>query len=209
MYEVLFPKSTCYGKNMKKSIHSKKIGLLPYLYIFTLLFFLLPFIHISLSMLAILCMTVPFFIRFYYKENVWCRHYCPRASFTSLIGRKRGNYKKTPTIFSDGYLKKMILIYFVLNLIFITGSTIQVSLGKMVAMPYIRLFIAIPLFPIYQLVDISLSQWALHLSYRLYSMMLSSSILGIAFGLLYRGRAWCAVCPVGTILKKIPTEAKK
>ncbi len=192
---------------MTHSIDTKRRGLVPYLFLITTLFFILPFIHISLSLLALLCMAVPFIIRFTKRENLWCRHYCPRASFTSLVGRKRGKYKQTPLMFRDGYLRKLMLTYFTLNLLFITGSTIQVALGKMVAMPYIRLFIAIPLFPIFQVVDIEMSQWLLHLSYRLYSMMLSSTILGVVFGILYRGRAWCAVCPVGTILKKIPKEA--
>ena len=194
---------------MNTSIVSKRRGLVPHIYIFTIFFFLLPFIHISLSLFALLCMAIPFIIRFTKKENLWCRHYCPRASFTSLVGRKRGKYKQTPLIFRDGYLKKMMLTYFTLNLIFITGSSIQVALGNMMAMPYIRLFIAIPLFPIPQVLDVTMSDWLLHVSYRLYSMMLSSTILGVVFGILYRGRAWCAVCPVGTILKKIPTETKR
>lgn len=194
---------------MNTSTTKKQYGLRPYLYIFTLSFFTLPFIHISFSFLAFLCMLIPFIMLLTRKENIWCRHYCPRASITTLVGRKRGKYKKTPIIFRDGYLKKMMLTYFTLNLLFITGSTIGVARGSMAAMPYIRLFIAIPLFPIPQLIDISMSQWMSHLSYRLYSMMLSSTILGITFALLYRPRAWCAVCPVGTILKKIPTEQKK
>jgi polyferredoxin len=194
---------------MNFSISKKRYGLIPYLYVYTLLFFTLPFIHITLSLLAFLCMSIPFIILISKKENLWCRHYCPRASFTSLVGRKKGKYTLLPIIFRDGYLKKMMLTYFTLNLLFITGSTIQVALGNMVAMLYIRLFIAIPLFPLPQLLDISTSQWVLHLSYRLYSIMLSSTLLGVVFGMLYRGRAWCAVCPVGTILKKIPTDNRQ
>ncbi len=190
---------------MNTSTH-KRYGLVPYIYIFTLSFFTLPFLHISFSFLAFLCMATPFALHLITKKNVWCRHYCPRASLTTVVGRKKGKYKLPPTIFRDGYLKKVMLTYFSLNLLFITGSTISVAIERMVAMPYIRLFIAIPLIPLPQLLDISMSSWMVHLSYRLYSMMLSSTILGIVFAILYRPRAWCAVCPVGTILKKIPTN---
>ncbi|NCB01231.1 MAG: 4Fe-4S binding protein [Spirochaetia bacterium] len=188
------------------NISQKRNGLIPGLFIITILYFFLPFISIIFALAAFLCMAIPFIILTTKKKNLWCRHYCPRASFTSVIGRKKGNYKKTPKMFNDGYLRKLLLTYFTMNLIFITGSTIQVALGNMASMPYIRLFIAIPLFPLPQLYDITISQWLLHLSYRLYSMMLSSTLLGVWFALRYRGRAWCAVCPVGTLLKKIPTR---
>ncbi len=189
---------------MASPVHRKK-GLITGLFIITLLYFILPFISIAFSLTAIFCITIPFIILVIKKENLWCRHYCPRASFISVVGRKKGTYKKTPVMFTDGYLKKLLLTYISMNLIFITGSTIQVAFGNMAAMPFIRLFIAIPLFPIPQVLNIELSQWIIHLSYRLYSVMLSSTILGLWFGILYRGRAWCAVCPVGTLLKKIPT----
>ena len=183
----------------------RRTGLRKGLFIIAILYFIFPFISIVFSLTAILCIAIPFIILGMEKENLWCRHYCPRASFITILGRKKGSYKKTPVMFTDGYLKKLLLTYISMNLIFITGSTIQVALGNMAAMPFIRLFIAIPLFPIPQVLNIELSQWIIHLSYRLYSMMVSSTILGLWFGVLYRGRAWCAVCPVGTLLKKIPT----
>ena len=96
-----------------------------------------------------------------------------------------------------------MLWYFGLNLLFITGSTVRIALGLMESMAFVRLFIFIPLFPLPQLLDIAAPPFLIHLSYRLYSMMLSSTILGVVFALVWRNRLWCAVCPVGNLSNKM------
>ena len=182
---------------MKRTI-SQKQGLIPGLFLITLLYFALGFVSILFGLLAIFCMTIPFILLARYKKKVWCSTYCPRASLLLQAGTKRKT-RKIPSQFSNGQLKKVMLWYFGLNLLFITGSTIQVALGNMASMEYIRLFIAIPLVPLPQLITVEEPSALMHLSYRLYSMMLSSTILGIVLSRLYRPRLWCAICPVGTL----------
>jgi len=173
-------------------------SLIPGLFLITLLYFSLGFVSILFGLLAVFCMAIPFILLSRYKKKVWCSTYCPRASLLLLTGTKR----KTRAIgrqFSDGTLKKAMLWYFGLNLLFITGSTIQVGMLNMPSMEFIRLFIVIPLVPLPQLIPVEAHPALLHLSYRLYSMMLSSTILGIVLSRLYRQRIWCAICPVGTL----------
>lgn len=181
----------------------RKPGLLPGLYFITLLYFALGFVSIYFALTAILCMTIPFLLLAKHEKKVWCYYYCPRASLTTLMGTRRSRWRQLPPMFTDGFLRKLLLWYFGLNLLFITGSTIQIAMGRMPAMPYIRLFIAIPLFPMPQLIELAGSDWLIHLSYRLYSMMLSSTILGIVFARIWRPRAWCAVCPAGNLSNKL------
>ncbi|MEA5030859.1 MAG: 4Fe-4S binding protein [Sphaerochaeta sp.] len=180
----------------------RKPGLVPNLYAITLLYFALGFVSIHFGMLALACMSIPFILLSASGKKLWCHHYCPRSSLTTRTGSKRKNWRPLPKSFTDGFLRKMMLWYFGMNLLFIAGSTIQVAMGRMSPMPYVRLFIAVPLWPLPQLLENTGPAWLLHLSYRLYSMMLSSTILGIAFSRIWRPRAWCAVCPVGTLLNK-------
>lgn len=177
-------------------------GLVPTLYAITLLYFALGFVSIHFGMLALACMSIPFILLSASGKKLWCHHYCPRSSLTTRTGLKRKNWRPLPKSFTDGFLRKVMLWYFGMNLLFITGSTIQIAMGRMPPMPYLRLFIAIPLWPLPQLLETTGPDWLVHLSYRLYSMMLSSTILGIAFSRIWRPRAWCAVCPVGTLLNK-------
>jgi hypothetical protein len=177
-------------------------GLLPGLFIITILYFALGFVHIFFALLAIACMSIPFILIAKTQRKTWCYHYCPRASLTNQTGKLHRRWRKLPLMFSDGYLRKILLWYFGLNLLFIIGSTARIATGAMEAMEYVRLFIAIPLpGPMPQLIQFPQQppQWLLHLSYRLYSMMLSSSLLGIALSIIYRPRAWCTICPVGTL----------
>ena len=173
-------------------------GLVPGLFLITLLYFALGFVSILFGLLAVFCITIPFILLARYKKKLWCSTYCPRASLLMQTGTRKKK-KTIPRQFSNGTLKKAMLWYLGLNLLFITGSTIQVAMGNMLSMEFIRLFIVIPLVPLPQLIPVEAHPALLHLSYRLYSMMLSSTILGIVLSRLYRQRIWCAICPVGTL----------
>lgn len=184
---------------MEQPMHPPKRGLLPYLFVITILYFLAGFMAIQSALAAFACMVIPFVLLPIHRRKVWCTRYCPRASLLQLAGRDRKRWRVLPKMFTDGYLRKVMLWYFGLNLLFITGSTIQVALGRMAPMPYVRLFIAIPMWPLAQAWEVASPDWLIHLSYRLYSMMLSSTILGLVFARTWRERAWCAVCPVGNL----------
>ena len=189
-------------------IHTKR-GLVTGTYIITLLYFSLGFLTIYTGLLAFACMTLPFLLIARHQEKRWCIRYCPRASLITQTGKVRAKWKSVPKSWTNGSARKLMLWYFSLNLLFITGSTIQVARGSMTFMPYIRLFIAIPLWPLPQLVEIAGPAWLTHLSYRFYSMMLSTTILGILFSRIMRPRAWCAVCPVGTLSNTMLRASKQ
>ncbi|HSP48324.1 MAG TPA: 4Fe-4S binding protein, partial [Clostridiaceae bacterium] len=44
-----------------------------------------------------------------------------------------------------------------------------------------------------------IAPWITHLAFRLYSMTLTSTVIGLIMGALYRPRTWCSVCPVNTV----------
>lgn len=97
-----------------------------------------------------------------------------------------------------------MLIYFFLNFFMILMSTFMVFMDKREPLDKIRFLIAFQ-FPwdIPQLLNLGfISEWALHFSFRLYSMMLTTTILGLILAFLYRPRTWCAVCPMGTLTRK-------
>ncbi|MFA9463151.1 MAG: hypothetical protein ACERKN_02555 [Velocimicrobium sp.] len=94
-----------------------------------------------------------------------------------------------------------MLVYFGISLFFILMSTLGVVKGMKPAMEYLRFFILFPLpFEMPQLLDIiNLSPWLTHLSYRIYSMMMTTTILGLLLAMFYKPRTWCAICPISTI----------
>lgn len=97
--------------------------------------------------------------------------------------------------------RRVVLGYFCMNILFITMSTIAVATGRIEPIEKIRLLIILELpWNLPQLIDFgSIPVWISHLSYRFYSVMLTSTLLGLGFALLYKPRTWCAVCPVGSM----------
>lgn len=188
----------------KSKVHHIRGNLVHGTYKLTVCYFLLGFLSIYTGLLALGCMIGPFWLISRHKEKRWCHRYCPRASFITLTGkRNQQKWKVLPPSWHTGRIKTLFIWYFSLNLLFIMGSTIQIALGRMEAMPYLRLFIAIPLWPLPQLINPIGPEWLTHLSYRLYSMMLSTTILGILFSRIWRPRAWCSICPINTISNKL------
>lgn len=105
-----------------------------------------------------------------------------------------------------------MLIYFSLNFFMILMSTFMVFMDKREPLDKIRFLIAFQLpWDIPQLLNIGLiSDWAVHFSFRLYSMMFTTTTLGLLLALLYRPRTWCAICPMGTLANlSVPKKDQK
>ena len=45
--------------------------------------------------------------------------------------------------------------------------------------------------------------WAAQFAFGFYSVMFTSSFLGLVMMLLFKPRAWCAVCPMGTMTQAV------
>lgn len=173
------------------------------LFFLTIGFFLLGFIHITFSILGLLCFTIPFIQYARYKEQSWCKYYCPRAGYFNVIIRRINIGLKPPKVFVKLGLKKAVVIYFTLNLFFVTMSTIMVSLGRIPPIEQIRFLIVFGLpFKMPQLLSFEVIPPLTHLGYRVYSMMFTSIIIGSILGILYAPRIWCTICPVMTLTSK-------
>lgn len=180
---------------MKKSWTNK-------LYIITILFFTLGFFNIIFAWLGFACMIIPFVLLAKCGNKTWCHNYCPRASlFTVLFKNKLLKVKSAPKWITNGDGKWFFLIYFGFNLFVLFMSTLMVLRGKIPPMERVRFMIAFQLpWNIPQLLNISsIPNWAIHLSFRVYSMMFTTTVIGMIFGFIYTPRTWCTICPVNTI----------
>jgi hypothetical protein len=182
----------------------------PSLFLITIIYFALAFVHIGLALAALICMGIPLILATLIRRKVWCSYYCPRSFWFDLLGKFSRKRNAPKWLVSLG-MRKIVLIYFTINLFFITMSSIMVGIGRIDPMDIIRFFIVIPTtWQLPQLLDSSnLPPVLLHLSYRLYSVMLSSTIAGTLMALLYRPRSWCAICPINTLTGSMLKSMKK
>jgi len=154
---------------------------------FTLIFLILGFVNIHTAYLSFVCMALPFILLFRHKKNIWCSEICPRADYLSLFRFINLGKKAPDWLFSDR-TKKYLLQYFFMNLLFIVASTVMVSMSKLPPIDKVRLFIflQIPWNMPQLLISTTQSPVALHLAYRFYSIMLSSTLMGTVLAVVYK-----------------------
>ncbi|HAN44508.1 MAG TPA: hypothetical protein DCP97_03860 [Ruminococcaceae bacterium] len=183
-----------------------------YLFIFTVIFFILGMVNILFAWLGLACMLLPFILLVRDSKKTWCQKYCPRASLYTTCGKATSKFSlKTPRFFVSGGMKWIILAYFALSMFIVINSTIKVASGNVPPMLHVRFLIMFRLpFDLPQLIAISgLPQWTYHFGYRFYSLMLTTTILGLIMALVYKPRTWCTVCPVSTLSGIYLNSAKK
>lgn len=173
-----------------------------YLFVITLLFFALGFVNIIFAWLGLVCLIMPFVLLAKDRKKTWCQKYCPRSSLFTVLFQGRSLTGRTgPDWLVKGKGRWIVLIYFCFNLFVITMSTFRVSRGLMAPFRHIRFLIAVVLpWKMPQALNFGpIPDWALHLSFRIYSMMFTTVVLGIVLGWLFYPRTWCRVCPVNTL----------
>lgn len=172
-----------------------------WLFMGTILFFTFGLFHIVFSWLGLICMITPFIMAIRTGKKPWCsRPYCPRAHFfIRFLSRFSLNKKAPEGLFSEK-TKQLVLRLFCINLFFAGMSTLMVYLGRLEPMLYIRFLMAFPMpFELPQILSLDLPAYLIHASYRLYSIMFTSTIIGLILGLLFKPRTWCGICPIQTL----------
>jgi len=173
-----------------------------YLFIVNLIYFALGFVNIHFALLGLICMALPLYILVRTNKKTYCQGYCPRSDLYSKAGKLTNKIStKTPDYFINGNMRWVMLFYFGINVFFITMSTIRVASGLMMPLEQLRYLIAIKIpFDMLQLIELNtVLPWITHLSYRFYSMMMTTTTLGLILALIYKPRTWCTICPIATI----------
>ena len=169
-------------------------------FLYTIAIFGLSMVHIGFALLGLACYAGAVGFYLVNKDKTWCTKICPRASFLNKTLSKISLHKKLPKNLTHQKVKSFFVWYMSLNFFLASMSTIMVVLGRMEGLLHVRLFMAFQApFTLPQLLSFQLPEFLTHFSYRIYSMTLSSTLIGLALGVLYAPRTWCAVCPVNTL----------
>lgn len=173
-----------------------------HLYLITLSFFALGFFNILFAWLGFACLLAPFVLLFRNRKKTWCQGVCPRANLYQKLFKGRSlTGRGTPAWLAKGSAKWIMLGYFCVNLFILVMSTIMVLKGSRAPLERVRFLLAFQLpWQVPQLLDLgAMPAWVSHLSFRLYSMMFTTTVLGLALGWLYKPRTWCTICPINTV----------
>ncbi len=173
----------------------------PY-YIFTILFFVLGLFNLLFAYLGFACMITPFVLVYRDRKKTWCQRYCPRAHLFNLLFKGRSLTNRPAPKFMTGDKARLVfLIYFLVNFAVLIISTIMVGIGQVEAINDLRFLMAfrLPFAAPQILASPDLPDFVIHMPYRIYSMMMTTTVIGLLLGWIYKPRTWCTICPVGTI----------
>lgn len=178
-----------------------------YLWVWSIVYFSLGFFNILFAWLGMIDFIVPLLFAIIAGSKGFCNRYCGRGQlFTWLGGHKRySRNKPAPRWLSSKWFRYGFLIFFLSmfgNMVF---QTWLVANGAESLKEVIKLFWTIRVTWGWTYTAGMIPDWIAQFSFGFYSLMLTSTIIGLAVMVLYKPRTWCAFCPMGTMTQGVCT----
>ncbi|SHJ19510.1 4Fe-4S binding domain-containing protein [Clostridium amylolyticum] len=182
----------------------KKKPIYEYMWIVSSLYLILGFFNILFAWLGLICFLVPLIISLAGGEKAYCNKYCGRGQLLDFLGNKLkfSRNKSIPKFLRSKWFRYGFLSFFLTMFSLMLFNTYMVLQGER------NLRKAITLLWTWRLpwnfVNTSMvSPWIAQFAFGFFSLMLTSTILGIITMLLYKPRSWCVYCPMGTMTQSI------
>lgn len=175
-----------------------------YMWVISALYLTLGFFNILFAWLGLICFFVPLLLSIFGKGKVYCNEYCGRGQLFDKLGKnlKLSRHKPIPYFIKSKWFRYGFLAFFMTmfgNMIYVTYLVFNnakqmkevVTLLWTFKLPW--QWAAVP----------DITPWVSQFAFGFYSVMLTSTVLGIITMLLYKPRSWCVYCPMGTMTQGI------
>ena len=175
-----------------------------YLWVFSSIYLLLGFFNILFAWLGLICFFTPLLISLLKGNKAYCNRYCGRGQLFSLLGGRFGLSRKKdmPRWMVSPYFRYGFLIFFLTMFGLMLWNTYLVFAGADLKQ-VVTLFwtFKLPWHWAYHgtLFSLGVAQFA----FGFYSIMLTSTLLGLGTMVLFKPRSWCVYCPMGTMTQMI------
>ncbi len=179
-----------------------------YLWIWAIVYFSLGFFNILFAWLGMLDFLLPLIFAIAGGNKWFCNNMCGRGQLFTVLGAKLrlSRNKTTPHAVSSRWFRSGFLVFFLTmfgNMVF---QTYLVAADKRTLRQVVTLFwtFRVPWKWAYspELLPKTLS-WVVQFSYGFYSLMLTSTLIGLVVMALFKPRSWCTFCPMGTMTQGI------
>lgn len=176
-----------------------------YLWIASALYLSLGFFNILFAWLGLICFATPLLISVITGSKAYCNKYCGRGQLFDLLGKKLklSRIKSIPQWIRSKWFRYGFLTFFMLMFMLMIFNSVLVfkdvkSLSQAVTLLWT---FRIPWHWAHKITEVP--AWVSQFAFGFYSVMLTSTILGIITMLLYKPRSWCVYCPMGTMTQLI------
>ncbi len=176
-----------------------------YLWIWAIVYFALGFFNILFAWLGMLDFMLPLLFAIFGGNKWFCNNMCGRGQLYWKMGHDRKLSRNMPTpkwLFSK-YFRYGFLLFFMTMFVNMCFQTYLVAMGAQSLKKTITLFWSIKVPWSWTYTVDTVPSWIAQYSFGLYSMMLTSLLIGFVVMFLYKPRSWCTFCPMGTMTQGI------
>ena len=175
-----------------------------YLWIFSLAYLTLGFFNILFAWLGLICFITPLAISAIKGNKGYCNRYCGRGQLFALLGGRFGlsRRRNLPRWMVSRYFRYGFLIFFLTMFCLMIWNTYLVFAGAELKQVVTLLWsFKVPWQWAYH--GDSFAPWVAQFAFGFYSVMLTSTLLGLVTMVLFKPRSWCVYCPMGTMTQMI------
>lgn len=175
------------------------------LWIVSLLYLVLGLFNILFAWLGLLCFFIPLIIAATRGSKAYCNRYCGRGQLFALLGGRFGLSRRAdmPRWMKSRWFRYGFLIFFLSMFFSMLWNTYMVFAGSRQLQQVVTLLWSFRLPWHWAYPQDSVAPWVAQFSFGFYSVMFTSTLLGIATMILYKPRSWCVYCPMGTMTQLI------
>lgn len=176
-----------------------------YLWITSALYILLGFFNILFAWLGLLCFVIPLLISITTGTKAYCNKYCGRGQLFQLLGSKYklSRNKDIPAFLRSKWFRYGFLVFFMIMFSLMIVSTYQVLAGVSNLREVVTLLWTFKLPWHWAYASETVTPWVAQFAFGFYSVMFTSTVLGLITMTLYKPRSWCVYCPMGTMTQGI------
>lgn len=176
-----------------------------YLWIWSIIYFALGFFNILFAWLGMIDFLVPLIFAVVGGNKQFCNRYCGRGQLFSVLGKdkKCSRGRPTPRWMSSKWFRYGFLLFFLTMFGNILFQTWLVASGANSLREVIKLFWTIRVPWGWTYTAGMVPDWVAQYSFGFYSLMLTSTLIGLIVMVLYKPRTWCSFCPMGTMTQGI------
>lgn len=176
-----------------------------YSWIWSIIYFSLGFFNIIFAWLGMIDFLVPLGFALFGGNKHFCNRYCGRGQLFTKLGTtcKCSRNKPTPRFLSSKWFRYGFLVFFLTMFGIMIFNTYLVFSGAETLKEAIKLFWTFSVPWGWTYTPGLLPDWIAQFAFGFYSIMLTSTLIGLIVMVLFKSRSWCAFCPMGTMTQLI------
>lgn len=176
-----------------------------YLWIATSIYLILGFFNILFAYLGMICFILPLIISFKTHSKIYCNKYCGRGQLLQLLGDKIKikNKKTIPSFFYSKFFRYGFLIFFMTMFSLMVHKTYLVFINVNDLKQVLKLLWTFKIKWDFATPNLAINTALLQYAFGFYSIMITSTLIGLILMLFFKPRSWCLFCPMGTMTQGI------